>query len=184
MSKLKPPKHLVLDEDVPSEAKKIGAVFGIGGISRYARISPYYQGVNAVLEAMRNVAAVGGTPQAMTDCLNYGNPEKPEQMWEFSEGINGISDAANQLKLKNHDSPTPFISGNVSFYNESKKGSIDASAIICCIANMPNVDQAITTEFKQSSSKIVLIGARKDELGGSEFYKFLIELLKKETKIN
>lgn len=162
----------LLDEDVPTEAKNVGALFGIGGISRYSRISPYYQGVNAVVEAMRNVAAVGGTPQAMTDCLNYGNPEKPEQMWEFSEGIRGIAEAANTLKLKEHaENATPYISGNVSLYNESKTGSIDASTIICCIGNIMNADKGVTTELKEIGSKILLVGARKDELGASEFYK-------------
>lgn len=167
----------LIDEDVPAEAKKVGALFGIGGIARYSRISPYYEAVNAVLEAMRNVAAVGGTPQAMTDCLNYGNPEKPEQMWEFSEGIDGIADAANALKLKEYpENATPYISGNVSFYNESKKGSIDASAIICCIGNIKDAEKGVTTELKNTNSKIILVGARKDELGASEFYKMFDEV--------
>jgi len=167
----------LIDEDVPAKMKKVGALFGIGGIARYSRISPYYEGVNAVLEAMRNVAAVGGTPQAMTDCLNYGNPEKPEQMWEFAQGIQGIADTANALKLKEYpENATPYISGNVSFYNESKKGSIDASAIICCIGNIKDADKAVTTELKNTNSKIVLVGARKDELGTSEFYKMFNEV--------
>lgn len=167
----------LIDEDISDEDKKIGAVFGIGGISRYGRISPYYQGVNAVVEAMRNVAAVGGTPQAMTDCLNYGNPEKPEQMWEFAEGIRGIAEAANKINLKEYqDNATPYISGNVSLYNESGGKSIDPSTIICCIGNIMNSEKAITTEFKEIGSKIVLVGARKDELGGSEFYKMFNEV--------
>ena len=75
------------------------------------KISPYWQGANATIEAMRNVAAVGATPQALTDCLNYNNPEVPELMWEFTEGVRGIKEACEGVKLKEY----PEV-------KESKKG--------------------------------------------------------------
>jgi phosphoribosylformylglycinamidine synthase len=126
----------------------------------------------AVVESMRNVAAVGAYPLAVTDCLNYGNPEKEDQMWELKEGIRGIADACNGVKLKHHrNAPTPVISGNVSLYNESRNGHVPPSAIICCIGKIDDCDKAVTMKLKKAGNKLFLIGARKDELGGSEYYR-------------
>jgi len=86
---------------------------------RYCRIDPYWGAVNAVAESMRNVAAVGAIPSALTDCLNYGNPEKPEAFYDFYEGVRGIADAAKNIFYKGTTYPVPVISGNVSFFNES-----------------------------------------------------------------
>lgn len=162
----------LMDEDVDPRTKKIGMAFSTDSNPRHSLISPYHGAANAVVESMRNVAAVGAYPQAITDCLNYGNPEKPEQMWELKEGITGIRDACNGIKLKNHpESATPVISGNVSLYNESKNGHIAPTAVICCIGKVDDHTKAVTMQFKKSGSKIYLLGARKNELGGSEFYR-------------
>ena len=100
-------------------------------------IDPYWCGVNAVVEAMRNVASVGATPHAVSDCLCYGNPEKPEQMWAFVEGVRGINDACKTITLKHSpENPTPIIAGNVSFYNESKNKSIPPSPIVSCLGRL------------------------------------------------
>ncbi|MBD3156652.1 phosphoribosylformylglycinamidine synthase subunit PurL, partial [Candidatus Peregrinibacteria bacterium] len=110
----------LLGEDVPDKYKKIGVALTADGNARYGKIDPYYQAQNAVVEAMRNIAAVGARPIGITDCLNYGNPERPTQMWEFVQGVKGIVDACNGLPLKEYpDSPMPVISGNVSLYNQS-----------------------------------------------------------------
>jgi len=162
----------LIDEKIPARFKKTGAAFSTDGNPRYAMIDPYHGAINAVVESMRNVAAVGAQPQAITNCLNYGNPEKEDQMWELKEGVRGIADACKGVHLKNHSKfPTPVISGNVSLYNESKKGHIPPSAIICCIGKIDDYDNAVTMRFKKADSSIYLIGERKNELGGSEYYR-------------
>ena len=86
---------------------------------------------------MRNVACVGATPHAISDCLCFGNPEKPEQMWEFVQSVNGIKKACDTITLKDHKNhPVPIIAGNVSFYNESKSKAIPPSPIISCLGKL------------------------------------------------
>ncbi len=164
----------LLDENVDEKTKKIGMAFSTDCNPRYSLISAYDGAVNAVVESMRNVAAVGAYPVAITDCLNYGNPEKPDQMEELKEGIAGIHDACAKLKLLNHPKyPTPVISGNVSLYNESQHGHVAPTAIICCIGKIDDSKKAITMEFKHGGSTLYLLGKRKNELGGSEYYRLL-----------
>ena len=164
-------------DEYPEEIRKVGIALSTDHNPSQSKINPYLGGINATLESMRNVAAVGATPHALSDCLCFGNPEKPHQMWEFVEAVKGVSDACNGVKLKGHpDSPTPIIAGNVSFYNESKSGSIPPSPIISCLGKMDNVDRAITMSFKKINSKIFMIGKRKDELGGSLYYSLFGEL--------
>ena len=156
-------------EGVSPEVQKTGVAVSADGISRYSKISPYWQAVNAVVEAMRNIVCVGATPQALTDCLNYNNPEVPELMWEFAEGVRGVTEAAKGIELKEHQgSPTPIVSGNVSLYN-----SIDATTTICCAGTLKDYKKGITPQVKSSGNKLFLIGDRKNELGGSEFYSLL-----------
>ncbi|MAG92049.1 phosphoribosylformylglycinamidine synthase [Candidatus Woesearchaeota archaeon] len=138
---------------------------------RYCRIDPYWGAVNAVAESMRNVAAVGATPSALTDCLNYGNPENQEAFYDFYEGVRGIADAAKHLRYKGTKFPMPFISGNVSFYNESSSGkAVDPSPVIACVGVLKDYSKAITMKIKKEGSTLFLIGKRKDELGGSVYY--------------
>ena len=134
---------------------------------------------------MRNVAATGATPHAMTDCLCFGNPENPEQMWEFAEATRGVADACKGIHLKNNrDYPVPIIAGNVSFYNESKMGAIPPSPIVSCLGKVADVNKAITSGFKEVGSAILLIGQRKNELGGSAYYALFDELGKNIPKPN
>ncbi|HLC61776.1 MAG TPA: phosphoribosylformylglycinamidine synthase subunit PurL [Candidatus Nanoarchaeia archaeon] len=138
---------------------------------KYCRIDPYWGAVNAVAESMRNVAAVGAVPSALTDCLNYGNPEKPEAFYDFYEGVRGIADAAKNLYFKGTKFPVPVISGNVSFYNESASGkSVDPSPVIACIGVLKDYSKAITMKIKKENSTMFMIGERKEELGGSVYY--------------
>ena len=167
----------LIDEDLPDNLKKVGIALSVDSNPFYSRISPYWGAVNAVVESMRNVAAVGAIPWAATDCLCYGNPEKPEQMWQFTEGVRGVADACRHIHLKvRPDSPVPIVSGNVSLYNESVKGPVDPSAIIACLGRIQDYNKAITMEFKKTGSSILLIGQRKDELGGSVYYQIHNEL--------
>jgi len=175
----------LLDEDLPDDLKKVGMAVSVDANPFYSRLDPYLGAALAVAEAMRNVAAVGAMPWALTDCLCYGNPEKESEMWQFIEGVKGIAEACNNIHLKGYEnSPTPIISGNVSFYNESKNGAVDPSAIIACLGKIPNVDNAITMEFKEVNSDIILIGDRKDELGGSVLYQLDNELGKNVPQID
>ncbi|MCX6785753.1 MAG: phosphoribosylformylglycinamidine synthase subunit PurL [Candidatus Komeilibacteria bacterium] len=167
----------LLDEEMPEEIKNIGIALAVDSNPFYSRISPYWGAVNSVVEACRNVAAVGAMPWAITDCLNYGNPEKPEQMWQFTEGVRGVAEACKNIHLKSYPaSPLPVISGNVSLYNEANGQPVDPSAIIACLGKLPDYHKAITMEFKQADSAILLIGQRKDELGGSVYYQLHGEL--------
>ncbi|MBI2656305.1 phosphoribosylformylglycinamidine synthase subunit PurL, partial [Candidatus Woesearchaeota archaeon] len=137
----------------------------------YCVIDPYWGAVNAVAESMRNVAAVGAIPSALTDCLNYGNPEKPEAFYDFYEGVRGIADAARNLHYKGTTYPVPVISGNVSFYNESASGkAIAPSPIVACIGVLKDYSKAITMKIKKENSILFLAGDRKDESGGSVYY--------------
>ena len=162
----------------PIPGHKIGIALSTDANPRFSRINPYQGGILAVAEAMRNVAAVGATPYGMTDCLNFGNPEKPEQFAEFYESVRGIADAANNIWLKGKpETAVPFVSGNVSFYNESAKGkSIDPSPIIACLGVMEDYSKAITMKLKEEDNQLFLIGKRKNELGGSVYYDLHDEL--------
>jgi len=114
---------------------------------------------------------VGATPHAISDCLCFGNPEKPHQMWEFVEGVRGVADACHTITLKdNPDHATPIIAGNVSFYNESKNGAIPPSPIVSCLGRLNDVNKAVPMYFQSSDSVLLMIGERKNELGGSVYY--------------
>ena len=164
---------------------KYGIALSVDSNPRYGRINPYLSAVNAVAESMRNIAAIGAVPAALTDCLNYGNPENEEQFNDFVEGVKGIKVAAENLYLRNTKSPVPIVSGNVSFYNESSKGkAIDPSAIIACVGVMKNYEKAITVKIKKANTKLFLVGNRKDELGGSVYYEINGKLGKNVPNIN
>ncbi|MBW2974523.1 phosphoribosylformylglycinamidine synthase subunit PurL [Candidatus Woesearchaeota archaeon] len=152
----------------------------------YSRINPYLGSINAVAESMRNVAAVGAVPYGMTDCLNFGNPEVPEAFDDFVRSVQGLSDAAKKLCWKgDKKSPVPFVSGNVSFYNESATGKqVDPSPIIACLGYMDDYRKAITMKLKEHDSALFLVGERKDELGGSVYYSINNELGKNVPEID
>ena len=161
----------------PSEIRDVGIALSTDHNPRHGLISPYWGGVNSVVEAMQNVAAVGATPHAITDCLCFGNPENPHQMWEFVESVRGIADACHAITLKeNPNHPTPIIAGNVSFYNESKSGAIPPSPIVSCLGRIQDVNKTIPMHFQKSDSILLMVGQRKDELGGSVYYSLYNEL--------
>ena len=166
----KHPEWTLRDSD-----KLTGVAVSADGNGRYGRISPYLQGVNAVVESMRNVTSTGAYPAALTDCLNYGNPEIPEQMWQFAEGVRGIAEAARGIIVNGEY--VPVISGNVSLYNGKPDGNaIDPTAIVCSIGIIADAGKAITMSFKKAGSSIFLIGERMNECGGSVYYQMLEEL--------
>lgn len=160
--------------EIEEKDRWIGVAVACDGSGRHGKISAYYQGVNATVESMRNVAAVGAIPRALTDCLNYGNPEVPEDLWELSEGVRGIAEAARGVAIDG--APVPIISGNVSLYNSTTKGAIPATAIVSCIGVMSDARKAVPSIIRGEGNLIFLLGERKDECGGSAFYNVLGEL--------
>ena len=164
-------------DDYPLEIRKTGIALSTDHNPRYCQIDPYWGAINAVAESVRNIAAIGATPVALTDCLCFGNPENPEQMWEFVEAVRGISDALKPLRLKDDsENSIPIIAGNVSFYNESKNGAIPASPIISCLGKIDDFSKSIGMGFKNTDSVLIMIGDRKNELGGSVYYSLFDEI--------
>src|SRR5579885_1653342 len=165
------------EEKYPEKIRHVGIALSLDQNPRYNKIDAYWGAVNAVIESVRNIVAVGATPLSLSDCLCFGNPEKPEQMGEFIDSVRGIADACRAVTMKDHpESTLPIISGNVSLYNESAQGAIPPSPMIGCLGSMPDVSKAINYAFKQSGSVIVLVGERKDECGGSVYYQLFDEL--------
>lgn len=138
----------------------------------YGTKDPYVSGAYAVAESIRNVIAVGAEPIALTDCLNYGNPEKPDVFYDFSEGVRGIGDAARNLST--HNDVVPIISGNVSFYNESATGqAVVPSPVICCIGRMPNADAAHRMQLSHVGAHLILVGNRYHEYAQTQLQSTL-----------
>ena len=131
---------------------------------RYCYLDPYVGAQIAFAEAARNVACSGGTPAAITDCLNFGNPEKPEVFWTFYEAIRGLSDACRAFGV-------PVISGNVSFYNESFGSPIYPTPTVGMVGVMEDVSKHCTVAFKDEGDVIFLLGETENEIGGSEYLK-------------
>jgi len=130
---------------------------------------PWTAGAAAVLEACRNVACVGGSPAAITDCLNFGNPEVPRQFWQFTEAVRGVGDACRGLGLPGHPGqPLPVISGNVSFYNQSTSGrAVAPSPIVACVGIVDDYTRSRTLRLKEVGDLIYLVGRPAPEMLGS-----------------
>ncbi len=131
---------------------------------RYCYLDPYVGAQIAFAEAARNVVCSGGTPAAITDCLNFGNPEKPEVFWTFYEAIRGLSDACRAFGV-------PVISGNVSFYNESFGSPIYPTPTVGMVGVMEDVSKHCTVAFKAEGDVVFLLGETENEIGGSEYLK-------------
>ncbi|MBA2710735.1 MAG: phosphoribosylformylglycinamidine synthase subunit PurL [Tatlockia sp.] len=165
------------EEKYPEEIRSTAIALSVDHNPRYNKIDAYWGAVNAVLESVRNVIAVGAWPLSLTDCLCFGNPENPEQMGEFVDAVRGIVDACKAVKMPDDTRVSlPIISGNVSLYNESAEGAIPPSPIISCLGAMADVSKAITYDLKQSNSILIMVGKRKDECGGSVYYQLNNEL--------
>jgi len=132
----------------------------VDGNARFAALDPRAGGRLAVLEAARNVACTGATPRALVNCLNFGNPEHPEVMWQFSETVDGIAEACRALDV-------PVIGGNVSFYNESRGADIDPTPVIGVIGVVESLSDPPPGIGLSPGDEIVLLGETRPELGGS-----------------
>ncbi len=129
--------------------------------SRFCSLDPYQGARLAVAEAYRNVSCVGGEPLAVTDCLNFGNPERPDVMWQLVEAIRGLGDICRALS-------TPVVSGNVSLYNETDGKGVKPTPTIGMVGLLPVAGDAVGAAFEDGCT-IALLGLNSDEIGGSEY---------------
>jgi phosphoribosylformylglycinamidine synthase II len=139
--------------------------------STYCHLDPFEGGKIAVAEAARNLVCSGARPLAITDCLNFGNPMKPEVFWQFRRCVEGISEACKVFGM-------PVTGGNVSFYNESPAGAVDPTPTIGMLGLVDDPKHITTQWFKGEGDVIVLLGEIGDELGGSEYLKRIHDLKK------
>jgi phosphoribosylformylglycinamidine synthase len=132
------------------------------GNGRYGYLDPWQGGAMAVAEAARNVVCSGGRPLALTDCLNFGSPERPEIMWQFAEAVAGIAEACRVLAI-------PVVGGNVSFYNETLGRAILPTPVVGVVGLLEDAERRTTQWFKEAGDLIVLLGDPGGALGGSEY---------------
>jgi len=139
------------------------------GNGTYCYLNPYEGGKIAVAEAARNVVCSGAKPLAITNCLNFGSPTKPEIFWQFKRCVEGMAEACRILG-------TPVTGGNVSFYNENPKGAIDPTPVVGMLGLLEDVDRYCSPDFKREGDLVILLGECKDDLGGSEYLKLIFGL--------
>jgi len=130
----------------------------------FTAIDPYRGGATAVDEVCRNLVSVGASPHALTNCLNFGNPEKPDRLWSFREAVRGIGTTAKALGI-------PIPSGNVSFYNESTRGPCPPTPVVLGVGIVEDLRQCVTSDFKRAGDPVVLVGSTQADLGGSEYLR-------------
>jgi len=159
----------------PIPGCKSGIALTVDGNPRISRNDPYLGGALAVVEAARNLIAVGAIPQAITDCLNYGNPEEPEVFYDFREGVRGIGDACRGLgRLEAPNEALPVVSGNVSFYNQSASGgAVAPSPIVCGVGTVADISRARSIQFKAAGNPIYRVGRWDARMGGSLYAHWL-----------
>jgi phosphoribosylformylglycinamidine synthase subunit PurL len=132
--------------------------------SRYCLLNPYEGARLAVAEAARNLVCSGASPIGLTDCLNFGNPERPDIMWQFVMAIEGMKDACERFQI-------PIVSGNVSFYNETNGLSIYPTPMLGMVGLIEDAERTMTQWFKSEGDDIILLGHTREDLGGSEYLK-------------
>ena len=144
------------------DSTTLGLALALDGNGRYTRLDPYFGAQLALCEAYRNVAASGAVPLAITDCLNFGSPEDPEVMWQFTEAIRGIADGCVALGI-------PVTGGNVSFYNQTGSTPINPTPVIGVLGVISDVRLRRSIGFPVDGEQIFLLGATREEFGGSEW---------------
>tara|TARA_B100001123_G_scaffold401672_1_gene488636 strand:- start:92 stop:1480 length:1389 start_codon:yes stop_codon:yes gene_type:complete len=131
---------------------------------RYVYLNPRLGGQIAVAESARNVVCSGGEPLAITNCLNFGNPNDPEVYWQFKEAVTGMGEMCRALN-------TPVTGGNVSFYNETAESAVYPTPVIGMVGVLDDLNQSTTIDYKDAGDFIVTLGAINGVLGGSEYLK-------------
>lgn len=151
-----------------------GVAFSTDCNSRMVYLDPFRGGMLAVCEAARNLACVGARPLALTNCLNFGNPEKGHIYWQMENAIKGMAAAARELN-------TPVVSGNVSLYNETAAGAIFPTPVVGMVGLVDNINYCCDLAFKEAGDLLLLLGGFSDQLGGSEYLYILHGLEKGEV---
>src|SRR5213594_920123 len=143
----------------------------VDGNGRYCYLDPRRGALLAVAEAARNVACAGARPLGATNCLNFGNPERPAIMWQFARAVEGIGTACRALDV-------PITGGNVSLYNETDGKAIYPTPIIGVVGLLEHADRVVSRRFHETGDTIILLGEGHGELGGSEYLKVVHDLVR------
>jgi phosphoribosylformylglycinamidine synthase II len=144
----------------------LGVAVTSGGSGRFVWLDPYEGGKAVVAEAARNLAVTGARPLAVTDCLNFGNPEKPEVFYQFREACRGVADACVALG-------TPVTGGNVSFYNESPSGAVFPTPMIGMVGVLADVSRRVPAGFQRPGDRIIVLGHCHGAMGGTQYLTWL-----------
>ncbi len=145
---------------------KLGLAMTIDGIGSYCALDPYEGAKIVVAESARNIACSGAQPIGMTDCLNFGSPEKPEVFYYLDRAIAGIGDACRAFNI-------PITGGNVSLYNENPTGPIDPSPIVGMMGLFQDVETRVTQWFKNDGDQVYLLGEIGNTIGGSRYLQVI-----------
>jgi phosphoribosylformylglycinamidine synthase len=138
---------------------------------RFVYLDPFAGAQLAVAEASRNVACAGGMPIGATNCLNFGNPEKPEIMWQFARAVEGMAAACVALDI-------PITGGNVSLYNETDGRAVLPTPVLGVVGLIEDAEKVVRRAFRAEGDVLVLLGDTRDELGGSEYLKTVHGLIR------
>jgi phosphoribosylformylglycinamidine synthase II len=162
---------------VARDGEPVGIAMGLGGTARTARRGAWRAAAAAVCEAVRNVVAVGATPWALTDCLNYGSPETPNGMQDLADGVDGLSAAATGIGLRGFPgAPLAFVSGNVSLYNASLAGrAIPPSPLVACLGVWCDFSRAHGVRLQAAGNLVLWAGEDDRALGGSLWARVMAE---------
>ena len=150
----------------PLEHSFKGLALSVASNPYFTFINPLNGGKSIVDEACRNLVSVGAKPDSLTDCLNFGNPEKPEVMYDFYETVKGMGEICSYLNI-------PMPSGNVSFYNETEKGGIPPTPVVLGVGIVDDIRKCVTVDLKKEGNPLYLIGETKNEMGGSAYYRLV-----------
>ncbi|NNG16585.1 MAG: phosphoribosylformylglycinamidine synthase subunit PurL, partial [Gemmatimonadales bacterium] len=145
------------------EGTSFGLALTVDCNARLVALDPYEGAKAAVAEAARNIACTGAVPIGVTDCLNFGNPERPDVFFQFQETCRGIGDACRAFD-------TPVTGGNVSFYNESPVGAIDPTPTIGMVGLLDRVQDAVGSHFRSPGDRIIVLGEATGDMGGSAYW--------------
>jgi phosphoribosylformylglycinamidine synthase len=144
------------------EASGLGVALSVDGSGRFARLDPYTGAKLALAESYRNVAVTGAVPIAVTNCMNFGSPEDPVVMWQFTEAVRGLADGCQELGI-------PVTGGNVSFYNQTGATPIHPTPVVGVLGLLQNVATRVPMGFANPGDSILLLGQTREELSGSEW---------------
>jgi phosphoribosylformylglycinamidine synthase len=152
-----------IGDEEPSDGRPVrGIALATDGNGRFTKLDPYHGAQLALAEAYRNVATTGARPLAVTNCLNFGSPEDPGVMWQFSHAVRGLADACQTLGV-------PVTGGNVSFYNQTGDVAILPTPVIGVLGLIDDVTKRVRHGFRTDGASIYLLGQTRDELDGSQW---------------